>query len=128
VFFSGRYDQVDVLDLMQTCGWIVVPSIWWENSPVVIQEALRAGVPLIVSDVGGMAEKVRPGVDGLHFKRANPLDLSRVLVAAAAPGRQTALATSIGDSIGREAYLAGLGEVLGVMTARGEQARAVPAP
>jgi len=114
VFFSGRYDQADVLDLMQSCGWVVVPSVWWENSPVVIQEALRAGVPLIVSNVGGMAEKVRPGLDGLHFKRGNPLDLSRVLVAAAAPGRQAALAATLADSIGRETYLAGLGHALGV--------------
>lgn len=113
IFFSGRYDQADVLELMRSGGWVVVPSIWWENSPVVIQEALRAGVPLIVSNVGGMAEKVRPGLDGLHFKRANPLDLSRVLVAAAAPGRQAALAATLADSIGREAYLAGLGEALG---------------
>jgi glycosyltransferase involved in cell wall biosynthesis len=117
VFFSGRYDQADVLDLMQTCGWVVVPSIWWENSPLVIQEALRAGVPLIVSNVGGMAEKVRPGVDGLQFKRGNPLDLSRVLVAAAASGRQPSLTATMADSIGREAYLTGLAEALGMAAA-----------
>jgi glycosyltransferase involved in cell wall biosynthesis len=108
VSFFGRYDQAEVLDLMQGVGWVVVPSIWWENSPVVIQEAMRAGTPLLVSDIGGMAEKVRPGVDGLHFKRGSPQDLARVLRLAAEPGRQAAMSATLGDSPGREAFLAGL--------------------
>lgn len=108
IFFAGRYDAGDVLGLMRLSGWVVVPSIWWENSPVVIQEARRAGVPLIVSDIGGMAEKVRPGLDGLHFRRGNAPDLARVLLAAAAPGRQEALAASQADSIGQEEFLSGL--------------------
>lgn len=112
IFFAGRYDSSDVLGLMRLSGWVVVPSIWWENSPVVIQEARRAGVPLIVSDIGGMAEKVRPGLDGLHFRRGNAPDLARVLLAAAAPGRQEALAASQADSIGREEFLAGLTRAL----------------
>ena len=50
------------------------PSIWWENAPVVIQEAFHHGRPLIASDIGGMAEKVRDRLDGLHF-RAGSTDL-----------------------------------------------------
>jgi glycosyltransferase involved in cell wall biosynthesis len=46
---------------------VVVPSIWWENSPLVIQEARMNHRPVIASGVGGMAEKVRHEVDGLHF-------------------------------------------------------------
>ncbi len=37
---------------------LVVPSLWYENSPVVIQEAFAAGVPVIASDVGALPEKV----------------------------------------------------------------------
>jgi glycosyltransferase involved in cell wall biosynthesis len=40
-------------------------SLSHENSPVVIQEAFAAGVPVIASDVGALPEKVRPDVDGL---------------------------------------------------------------
>jgi glycosyltransferase involved in cell wall biosynthesis len=43
---------------------LVVPSLWYENSPLVIQEAFAAGVPVVASDIGALAEKVRPGVDG----------------------------------------------------------------
>lgn len=108
VSFFGRYDQAQVLDLMQTVGWVVVPSIWWENSPVVIQEAMRAGTPLVVSDIGGMAEKVRPGVDGLHFTRGSVQDLARVMRVAATDGRRPTVAGTLADAPGREAFLRGL--------------------
>ncbi len=57
---------------MQSVDAVLVPSIWWENSPVVIQEALANGRPVICSDIGGMAENVRPGHDGFHFEAGNP--------------------------------------------------------
>jgi len=69
--FHGRYDGRKVIDLMRGMDWIVVPSIWWENSPVVIEEALIAGRPVICSNIGGMAEKVEDGVFGLHFEVGN---------------------------------------------------------
>jgi glycosyltransferase involved in cell wall biosynthesis len=106
--FAGRYDPMDAVELMRSVGWAVVPSIWWENSPVVIQEARRAGTPLIVADIGGMAEKVEAGVDGLHFKRASPVDLARALLDAAHPARRAAYGASVRDVIGRDEFLAGL--------------------
>uniref|UniRef100_UPI0022EAAAE2 glycosyltransferase n=1 Tax=Falsiroseomonas oryzae TaxID=2766473 RepID=UPI0022EAAAE2 len=106
--FAGRYDPMDAVELMRSVGWVVVPSIWWENSPVVIQEAKRAGTPLIVADIGGMAEKTEPGVDGLHFKRASPVDLARALLDAADPARRAAFGATVRDTIGREDFLAAL--------------------
>jgi len=106
--FAGRYDALEALDLMKGVGWIVVPSIWWENSPVVIQEAKRAGTPLIVSDIGGMAEKVAHGVDGLHFKRGSPVDLARAMTEAADPVLRTRLGASLRDTEGRAEFLAAI--------------------
>ena len=56
--FRGRYKSEEATRLLRRYGWIVVPSVWWENSPVVIQEARQAGTPVIASDIGGMREKV----------------------------------------------------------------------
>jgi glycosyltransferase involved in cell wall biosynthesis len=106
--FAGRYDPLDSVELMRSVGWVVVPSIWWENSPVVIQEARRAGTPLIVSDIGGMAEKTAPGVDGMHFKRGSPVDLARAMLDAAEPVRREHFGASVRDVIGREEFLAAL--------------------
>jgi glycosyltransferase involved in cell wall biosynthesis len=74
--FWGSYRPDELPRLMEQVDWTIVPSIWWENSPVVIQEAFLHHRPPIVSDIGGMAEKVRDGVDGLHFRAASPEDLA----------------------------------------------------
>jgi glycosyltransferase involved in cell wall biosynthesis len=47
---------------------LVVPSIWYENSPIVITEALACGIPVICSDSPGNADLVHDGVNGLTFK------------------------------------------------------------
>jgi glycosyltransferase involved in cell wall biosynthesis len=77
VRYLGPYNSGSVFDLMAGVGWVVVPSIWWENAPVVIEEALAAGRPVICSDIGGMAEKVPP-TSGLHFRAGDARDLCRV--------------------------------------------------
>jgi glycosyltransferase involved in cell wall biosynthesis len=75
----GPYERSELHRRMSKVDWVVVPSIWWENSPMVIQEAFACGRPVICSNIGGMAEKVRNGVDGLHFEARNALDLAEVL-------------------------------------------------
>ena len=74
---------------------VLVPSIWWENSPVVIQEARRNRRPVICSDIGGMAEKVRDGIDGLHFPVGDAAALADLLAGLAAD--RTALPAPTGD-------------------------------
>ncbi|HEY4041035.1 MAG TPA: glycosyltransferase family 4 protein [Rhodopila sp.] len=74
--FHGAYQPADLPTLMAAVDWTIVPSIWWENSPVVIQESFLHRRPLIVSNIGGMAEKVRDDVDGLHFRVGSPEDLA----------------------------------------------------
>lgn len=83
VSFAGSYEPGDLPKLMETTDWVVVPSIWWENSPLVIQEAFLHGHPVICSDIGGMAEKVRDGVDGLHFRAGDPDSLAETIARAA---------------------------------------------
>lgn len=82
--FQGRYRREDLPRLMGSIDWVVMSSIWWENSPVVIQEALAAGRPVICPDIGGMAEKVTDGVNGLHFQAGNSHALAEAIRRAAA--------------------------------------------
>ena len=79
VNFLGPYDGTQVDRLMNDIDVVVVPSIWWENSPVVIQEAFRNSRPVICSDIGGMAEKVRDGADGWHYPVGNSLALATLI-------------------------------------------------
>jgi glycosyltransferase involved in cell wall biosynthesis len=79
IIYQGPYDQNRVDQLMRSVDLVLIPSIWWENSPVVIQEALRNRKPIICSDIGGMAEKVRDGLDGFHFPVGNAFALTSLL-------------------------------------------------
>jgi glycosyltransferase involved in cell wall biosynthesis len=79
VHFHGAYDNQRVDQLMCAVDAVLVPSIWWENSPVVIQECLRNRRPIVCSNIGGMAEKVRHGVDGWHFPMGNAVALAALL-------------------------------------------------
>jgi glycosyltransferase involved in cell wall biosynthesis len=81
--FLGPYDNADVATLMGACDYVLMPSTWWENSPVVIQEAFAAGRPVICTGIGGMAEKVPDRQAGLHFRRGDAADLARVMREAA---------------------------------------------
>lgn len=71
--YQNQHIIPDVLDRVDA---VVVPSIWMENSPLVIHEAQQARVPVITADVGGMAEYVHHEVNGLVFEHRNPMDLS----------------------------------------------------
>jgi glycosyltransferase involved in cell wall biosynthesis len=63
----GRIANERVGEVLADSDVVVVPSLWYENSPVVIQEARAAGVPVLASAHGALAEKVRHEVDGLLF-------------------------------------------------------------
>ena len=63
--FEGAILNTEVGRVLANTDILAVPSLWYENSPVVIQEAHAAGVPVIASRLGALTEKVRDGVDGL---------------------------------------------------------------
>jgi glycosyltransferase involved in cell wall biosynthesis len=52
-------DEIDV---------VVVPSLWYENAPLVIGAAQAYGIPVIATRLGGMKEMVIDGVNGFTFE------------------------------------------------------------
>jgi glycosyltransferase involved in cell wall biosynthesis len=119
VTFAGRYDHEDLPRLMESLDWIVVPSIWWENSPLVIQEAFLHGRPVICSDIGGMAEKVQDGVNGLHFRAGDPRSLAAVLRRAVSdPRLARRLRTGIPPIFDMEEHVANMTTLYDELTAR----------
>lgn len=63
---------------------LVVPSVWIENAPFIIREAFAAGAPVVASNLGGMAEMVRDGVDGRLFPPGDTRELAAILGGLAA--------------------------------------------
>ncbi len=98
VVYHGPYENTDVQRLMRRMDAVVVPSTWWENSPVVIQEAFACGRPVICSNIGGMAEKVRHGIDGLHFDAGRAASLAQLLAGLA---RNPDILTEISATVAR---------------------------
>lgn len=79
VTFHGFFPPDRLGEVLAGIDVLVVPSTWWENNPRVVQEAFAAGVPVIASDVPGIAEFVDHEVNGLLFERGNVADLTRQL-------------------------------------------------
>jgi glycosyltransferase involved in cell wall biosynthesis len=77
--FHGEYRNEQLEDILSSLDVVIVPSLWYENSPFTIQEAFQSGTPVITSNIGGMAELVTDGVNGLHFRVADPKDLHRCM-------------------------------------------------
>lgn len=66
--WMGEFDGDKIVEqVFNNVDTVVVPSIWLENSPLVIHEALQAGVPVITADAGGMKEYIENGKNGLTF-------------------------------------------------------------
>ncbi|CAJ1350014.1 unnamed protein product, partial [Effrenium voratum] len=75
--WCGEYDNEDIVSsVFNQVDCIVVPSIWLENSPLVIHEALQAGVLVITADAGGMAEYIKHEVNGLLYTHRSPSALA----------------------------------------------------
>lgn len=75
--WNGVFQGGSVWDVLAKTDVIVVPSRWYENSPNVILEAHHMGIPVIATNLGGMAELVKHEVDGLLFGLNDSADLAR---------------------------------------------------
>lgn len=72
---KGPYDNKNVADIFSDIEILIVPSIWPENAPLVIQEAFLSNAPVIASRIGGIPELVTDGVNGLLFNPGDIKDL-----------------------------------------------------
>ena len=84
--FCGEYHFESIADVMKDIDMVVVPSLWYENAPLVISMAQMFSIPVIASRLGGMAEMVADGVNGFTFQPGDVEDLAdRIRMIAANP-------------------------------------------
>jgi glycosyltransferase involved in cell wall biosynthesis len=77
IVFKGPFLPEELADIFQEIDVLVTPSIWYENYPLVLHEALASKVPVIASDLGGMSEKIIDGFNGLTFIPGDVEDLQK---------------------------------------------------
>jgi len=79
VEFTGPVYGEQLKKLVSGAQFVVVPSEWYDNSPLVIYESLTMGKPVIGSNMGGIPELINNGVDGFIFEAKNTEQLSLIL-------------------------------------------------
>jgi len=77
--FMGAFDRDRTAEVYRQFDVLVVPSLWLENSPLVIHEAFMAGVPVVGANIGGIADLVTDGGSGLLYEPASPPALRSAL-------------------------------------------------
>lgn len=76
VEYLGALPRQEIQALLHSATVLVYPSVCYENFPLSIVEAFAAGVPVVASGMGAMAEIIEDGRTGLHFRPGDPEDLA----------------------------------------------------
>jgi glycosyltransferase involved in cell wall biosynthesis len=77
--FCGSFPNSDVAKVLSGIDTLVVPSLWYENTPLVVYSALAAKRPVIASNFAGLAEAVQHDVNGKLFTPGDVQALSEAL-------------------------------------------------
>lgn len=75
VTFWGRVD--DIHEVYRNTDVFILPSVWPENQPVTITEAMASKIPSIASNSGGVPELIEDGKTGYLFETGNSRDLAQ---------------------------------------------------
>jgi len=79
VSFKGTFTPEKLGEVLAKIDVLVVPSLWYENNPLVVSSAFAAGVPVVASDVPGISHLVEDGVNGFLFRRGDEEALTKCL-------------------------------------------------
>jgi len=79
VLFLGRVPSAEVMARLREARAVVIPSVWYEGQPLVALEAIAAGTPLVVSDIGGLPEVLGGSDAGWLVPPGDAAALSAVL-------------------------------------------------
>lgn len=64
----GAYAPSELPKLMRDIDVAALPSVWWDCAPLTAGECLAARVPLLAPQMGGLADVITDGVQGLAFR------------------------------------------------------------
>ena len=78
--FRGVFDNSKISTVLAGLDVLVVPSLWQENSPLVVLSAQACRCPVIASDLSGLSEIVSDDDNGLLFEAGNKTALARQLL------------------------------------------------
>jgi len=68
ILLHGFVPDDELEEIFERCSYVVFPSIWYENFPLVINEVMSRGLPVIASNLGGLPELIKDGYNGFLFR------------------------------------------------------------
>lgn len=77
--FCGIFPNSDIAQVLADIDVLVVPSLWYENTPLVLYSAQAARCPVVASNLPGLAEVIQHDENGLLFAPGNSNDLVQQL-------------------------------------------------
>ncbi|MFH1783011.1 MAG: glycosyltransferase family 4 protein [Candidatus Omnitrophota bacterium] len=84
ISFMGKFDNKDIENIFKEIDLLVFPSLWEENSPLILREAILSGTPVLTSNIGGVSEIIhdkkylfKPGDSDELFHKIKELTVNR---------------------------------------------------
>jgi glycosyltransferase involved in cell wall biosynthesis len=108
VSFAGYLSGDDKVQAFAGADCLLLPSLWYENAPVVILEAAAYELPIIGSRLGAIPEFVQDGANGLLFEAGNPKALAEAIIRLATNRDLLATLTVGGASLIAKHSIAGM--------------------
>ncbi|HEV8044796.1 MAG TPA: glycosyltransferase, partial [Rubrobacter sp.] len=78
--FAGTFEAEEMGDVLSEIDVLVIPSRWYENTPLVVYSAFASGTPVVATDLGGLSEVIDHGRNGLLFRMGDFRELNRLLL------------------------------------------------
>ena len=78
VKYLGTYDKKQTREILSNADVGLVPSTWYENSPIILLEMLAMNLPVIATNAGSLPEKVKPGLNGFLIEMGDDLQLAKL--------------------------------------------------
>lgn len=76
VDYKGQLSRPDAIEIINSSDVLILPSVWPENEPVTLLEAIASGTAQLASRIGGILDLVEDGKSGLLFEPGDVNELT----------------------------------------------------
>lgn len=77
--FCGTFPNSEIMQIFEGLDVLVVPSLWYENTPLIVYSAQAARCPVVASDLPGLSVVIKNDENGLLFESGCSADLEKQL-------------------------------------------------
>lgn len=103
--FMGKQSAPNIAQAMATADMLLIPALWYETFALVLSEAFALNLPVMVSDIGAMAERVTDGLNGIKVKPGDVTAWEKAIrTVAADKSVLQSLANGIPDGVSMQAH------------------------